>query len=354
MGSRVLLCRVALSTYDRRETRRVNPWAEDSDANPWDRKLMGVLKSEPEGVVESLPELMAIAKAMEDEAAMRYRQLSRRMRSLDNNAAVKVFEHLASEEEAHSARVTELSVAVTGCAPKPADIRWELPPDLEDEGMADLAVSRLVTPYRALSIAVRNEDRAFAFWSYVSAYAPSEAVRRYAERMAREELRHASILRMERRRAYHGELRAAGLPPAISMRELQEKAASLEEGIRRTCRSLASAAAVSGDEATADLLGRIAEAGSGNRRASVFSGVGPSPTQRHGAPDSVVMIDQAIAACETAAEIYLQAAESAADEGVALEAQRLSKSAITRLVALRGRRVEIAPVQFEDEPGTAP
>lgn len=315
---------------------------------------MGLLKTEPEGVVESLSELMAIAKAMEDEAAMRYRQLSRRMLSLDNEAAMKVFERLASEEETHSARVTELSVAVTGATPKAADIRWELPPDLEDEGMADLAVSRLVTPYRALSIAVRNEDRAFAFWSYVSAYAPSEPVRHYAERMAREELRHASILRMERRRAYHGAPRAAGLPPALSMKQLQEKAESLEQGIRNTCRSMASAAAASGDEATAELLERIAEEGSGKMRVSVASGVGPSPTRRHARLDSLVSIDQAIAACETAAEIYLQAADSAADEGVALEAQRLSKSAITRLVALRARRIEIAPIQFEDEPGTAP
>jgi hypothetical protein len=43
---------------------------------------MGLLETEPHGVVSSLPELMAIAKALEDEAAGRYRQLVRRMQSI--------------------------------------------------------------------------------------------------------------------------------------------------------------------------------------------------------------------------------------------------------------------------------
>lgn len=58
---------------------------------------MGLLKTEPQGVVESLPELMAIAKAMEDEAACRYRQLARRMQSIGNKAVEDVFAHLAHQ-----------------------------------------------------------------------------------------------------------------------------------------------------------------------------------------------------------------------------------------------------------------
>ena len=64
-------------------------------------------------------------------------------------------------------------------------------------------MQRLVTPYQTLSIAVRNEERAFAFWSYVSADAADPAIRREAERMAGEELQHVARLRGERRRAFH-------------------------------------------------------------------------------------------------------------------------------------------------------
>lgn len=316
---------------------------------------MGLLKTEPAGVVESMPELMAIAKAMEDEAASRYRQLARRMQSLGNKAAEGVFVHLAHEEETHAARVAELSQAIIGTEPSFAEIRWELPKDLEDEGMPDLGVSRLVTPYRALSIAVRNEERAFAFWSYVSAYSQSELIREYAEKMAREELRHASILRKERRRAYH-EGSAAGGQPASgrsriwSMAALNKEAATLENRILETCRKQLPAAATKEDETTTHVLARICEESARNLQALGLTRGDLTPAGSQEDIPPVVILDRAIAATEAAAGAYLQAAESAADESVVLTAQKLSRSAITRLVALRERRAELAPAQSEHEP----
>ena len=52
-----------------------------------------------------------------------------------------------------------------------------------------------MTPYRVLTIAVRNEERAFAFWSYVAAHADGEEVRLAAETMAKEELEHVAAFR---------------------------------------------------------------------------------------------------------------------------------------------------------------
>ncbi|MEJ1936656.1 hypothetical protein WDZ92_41220 [Nostoc sp. NIES-2111] len=57
-------------------------------------------------------------------------------------------------------------------------------------------------------MAVRNEERAFAFWTYLAAHAGSEDVRQAAEKMASEELTHAAIFRRERRRAFHREKEA--------------------------------------------------------------------------------------------------------------------------------------------------
>ena len=53
----------------------------------------------------------------------------------------------------------------------------------------------MTTPYRALAMAVRNEERAFAFWSYVAAYSEDSEIKKAAEAMAREELGHVSTLR---------------------------------------------------------------------------------------------------------------------------------------------------------------
>ena len=58
-------------------------------------------------------------------------------------------------------------------------------------------------------MAVRNEERAFAFWSYVAAHAEAPEIRQAAETMAHEELGHVATLRRERRRAFHAERRQA-------------------------------------------------------------------------------------------------------------------------------------------------
>ena len=68
--------------------------------------------------------------------------------------------------------------------------------------------------YRALAIAVRNKERAFAFYSYIAAEARSPGVRALAEDLARDELEHAAVLRRERRRAFRRE-RPAWQSPAM-------------------------------------------------------------------------------------------------------------------------------------------
>jgi rubrerythrin len=215
--------------------------------------------------------------------------------------------------------------------------------------MADLAASTLVTPYRALFIAVRNEERAFAFWSYVSAYSPNETIREYAEKMAREELRHASILRKERRHAYHERRGAAARPSVKNLQQLKKEAAVLETKILEAC-NFAPTAATARDQETASVLARIGEESKFNMQAL---GLGESDLEGKASADflpPLMNLDHAIAAMEAAAESYLGNAESARDEAAVSAAQQLSRSAITRLVALRHRRAQLTPVELEAEP----
>ena len=62
---------------------------------------MPLLRTEPPAPVRTLEELSAIAHAMEDEAATRYREIGGRMREEGSPALAEVFERLAAEEQGH-------------------------------------------------------------------------------------------------------------------------------------------------------------------------------------------------------------------------------------------------------------
>lgn len=164
-----------------------------------------LLMSEPAGTLQSLDELFALANAMEEEAANKYSALAEDMRRQDKGELAVVFAHLAAAEREHVDSLTRWSQSRRGKAPDPALVRWEAPETFDAETAREVGTSRLTTPYRALAMAVRNEERAFAFWSYVAAYSKDPEIKQAAEAMAREELGHVSKLRKERRRAYHTE-----------------------------------------------------------------------------------------------------------------------------------------------------
>src|SRR5215207_4451728 len=133
---------------------------------------MSILRREPRGPVESLDEVFAIAHAMEHEAATRYAELAVRMRREGSAALADIFDRLAAEERSHVDSIVHWSERESGRVPDQAPVRWDLSDTFDDEGAGATAPS-LLTAYRALSMAVRNEERAFAFWSYVAAHARS-------------------------------------------------------------------------------------------------------------------------------------------------------------------------------------
>lgn len=164
-----------------------------------------LLSAEPAGVLESLDELFALAHAMEQEAADKYDSFAEDMRGQGKDDLAEVFKRLAAAEREHVDSVTRWSQSRRGKSPDPALVRWEAPETFTSDAAAEVKTSRLMTPYRALAMAVRNEERAFAFWSYLAAYSRDADVQKASEAMAKEELGHVATLRKERRRAYHQE-----------------------------------------------------------------------------------------------------------------------------------------------------
>src|ERR1019366_359545 len=181
---------------------------------------MAILKHEPLGRLTSADELLAIAHAVELEAGRRYRELADHMRRQGEQQLAGVFDYLARIEDKHAREIDARAVAVIGKAIDPAMVRWELPENFDEEE----GHSYLLSPYRALAMAVRNEERAFAFFSYLAANAADEGLRRLAEESARDELAHAALLRRERRKAWRDEsqARAAASPESEAVQSLTE------------------------------------------------------------------------------------------------------------------------------------
>lgn len=151
--------------------------------------------------VASVEALLSLARSLESEAARRYRELASSMRLREEARLAALFDFLANIEDKHAAQIA--ARAPSGLDEMPLA---ELPPrEVLESFDAEAAESSLLNPYRALAIAVRNETRAFAFYSYLAAMAPKEPVRKLAEELAKEELTHADLLRRERRKAYRAQ-----------------------------------------------------------------------------------------------------------------------------------------------------
>jgi rubrerythrin len=133
------------------------------------------------------------------------------MDRLGEAAVAATFRDLVAEEERHVEDIRQWAERENLTLSDAANYAWRLPEDIA-ASWDEVAGSALLTPYRALAVAVTNEERAFAFYAYVAAQAPRPEIAAAAEHLAREELRHAVALRQMRRRAYHRE--RGGKPPS--------------------------------------------------------------------------------------------------------------------------------------------
>jgi rubrerythrin len=305
---------------------------------------MSLLRTEPPAPVRSLDELFALARALEDEASARYADLAGRMGALGLSDVAEVFRALSAEERGHAEQVEGWARAVTGTGPDPSWIRWRPPETFDEEEARGIASSSLASAYRALSMAVRNEERAFALWTYIAAQAEDPAIQTAAERMAGEELRHAALLRRERRRAFHAERRPPVLgapapsrpPPAEDAARTERSLAALlsalaesEAGHTPEMRRLATEAGDMAEDATAAaaIVATAAEAGATARHV-----VGTPSANGGPAPEGLA---GALRLAERSAEAYLDASDMAREEDAMRRLQSLAERAIARIALLR-------------------
>ncbi len=191
------------------------------------------------------------------------------------------------------------------------------PQDVFDDEAMGVVSPEMVGAYRSFAVAVRNEERAFAFWSYIAANGVSPEIRDAAERMAREELEHAKTLRRERRKAFFEDRRlgtAIREPYDLSSLEM-EVCTRLEEhadmnGNKKEYRDLALEARMLSLDLASDPLQDPAP-------------VGPPP------PRSLDAL------CEWLADYYIDAGEHLLSQAARDRCQALATIAVKRLAVVR-------------------
>jgi len=285
-----------------------------------------LLTAVPPVPVRSLSELYAIAFDQAQKAAQRYGALATQTdeRLLPMRP---VFEILAARERDRCDSLSAACLAACGKGPDTSDLRWA-PIDLVTAAeIAEIGNSSLSTPYSAWTLAARQRQRAFVFWTYVIALAEDPLVRQTAESFANEALTDGNLWRRERRLAWRAEQKTAADKTAANGTGEPVSAALLESLLLR--------------DIMAWSLG-LTPAQRDQVLTMERACLPPHflmPTDEGGVDPASGDIEQikrrALRRAEQLSNIYLDDADSAHDEGSMELAQKLAAQSIMRLAGLR-------------------
>jgi rubrerythrin len=268
--------------------------------------------------MRSAGDLLALAHALEKEAASRYLNLASKMRLWGENELAELFSFLANIEDKHAHQVEARSHALIGAPPDPARVQWEVPENFDEEA----ARSATLTPYGALAIAVRNEERAFAFYCHAAATAPLK-VAAIAEDLARDELEHAALLRRARREAWRREQRPAPAPA------LPDTVVALRNGLQ------AERAAAARLHAT---LAKQLDAESDTILAAAFRQIAQEEDPTSTAGDAAAAVRDGLRVLEEAFERLTEIAARATDPEIMAAAQQEAERTVRWLALAGGAR----------------
>jgi len=263
--------------------------------------------------VPSSAALLALALALGGEAELRYAALADHMRRLHNTDAAAVFDRLAAAE---SDRADAITAEAQGQGIDLAAVAVPLWRPEEDETISSLQeTDYLMTPYKALRLAVLDKQQAFTLWSALAAQDPDSAVGQRAEAMARDLLDVLPELRTERRRAYRDEPRAAITRAALSDRPVSAKQV---HGLETEVDALLAFAIAQARSALATHLSDVA-ANALDQLQRIFAVAGAAgPAARGGvaAPDTVAKLKDILREFEAAVDLFLRIAETGRTEAI--------------------------------------
>jgi rubrerythrin len=293
--------------------------------------------------VRSVADLFALGTALEREAAHRYDQLASRMEAEGEADLAGLFRKLRDAEAEHESGLTAWA-GRAGVAAADLTFRWDSPETMAETEVAEAGPGR--GPWAVLALAVRNEERAFAFYAQVAAKASHPDVQRHAERLAAEELRHVALLRLERRRAWRSEqaamtaeLPSAGPPRATDandlaayVRQAELEAAGRLSGKARRARAV-------GEATVAGLFADLAEEAEGRARAA--GATAPLPEVPAAPAPVAVLMREEEDRLSRLYDGYMRLIETLPEEAVLRGAQEETLVLLSRLARLHDERIRL-------------
>lgn len=295
-----------------------------------------LLSAPPHDRIRTLEELVGLANAIEVEAVARYAMLTRVMDRRGDHDTAETFREMCAIEQRHVEEVGRWASSLRQRIPPPEGFLWRLPPEI-GASWEEVQNSALLTSYRALAIAVVNEERAFALYSYIAAHAADPEVQRQAEVMAREELAHATELRIRRRRAYHREHPGGPRRPEAEIRsaaDLRDLDRRLREEAASVHRRVADQLDAIGDSTSAALVRAIAD----DKAALDPAGAAAAAHTPEESERSLALLRAALSPLERASEIYEDVVAHAEEEELLRAGQERLESLVGR-ISLLGRRI---------------
>jgi rubrerythrin len=170
-------------------------------------------------------ELWALIAAMERVAFESYRQLALLMARQGNNELEKLFRDIA-EEERRQEQEAASRMGSRVSSPRITRLATELGLEsFTSDELEDAGGVHAMTPHSALSLAIRNEERAFLFFSEIVAVCADASLRAVCGRIAKEERAHLVSLRLARQQLYRPANTAAPVAEPTPLVDIEEASA---------------------------------------------------------------------------------------------------------------------------------
>lgn len=151
-------------------------------------------------IIENREALVSLAIALEIRARERYQVMATTSRGDGREDLACLFERLEQEEGSHIDQLLDLA-GPEGFNPEL--IEKDLKDILGDEiNLPSGYEYTSMTVYACLADAVRAEEKAFSYYAFLISETEDPEIRTLAERLAKEELEHAALLRKARRTAF--------------------------------------------------------------------------------------------------------------------------------------------------------
>ena len=142
--------------------------------------------------INSLPELLAHALAMETEAAERYGELADQMETHRKTAVAAIFRRLEQAEKAHLGELTEMCSKFELPHIAPWDFKWRH--SESPEAIDFTKVHYQLSVREAILLAFEHERRAAEFYAGIAQTAADGKVQTLARQFAEEEQQHIGWL----------------------------------------------------------------------------------------------------------------------------------------------------------------